>query len=531
MRFALVFYPFKYKVHEENLKIVQKYFGVFPPLNETWVAGIAEKHGHECIIVDARTLMLSKDEVVEILRRFQPDIVGFRVTTYMFPDMLEWARHMKQHFDVPIIIGGYNLRVYPKESLAHPEIDFGCVNSALFTVPRLLEELESGRRRFDEVPGLVFKRDGEIIETPPADPPERFEDYPAPARHLTPTELYAEFPTTRRNFTLLVTSKGCPMHCTFCEAGRTVYDPRSAEKVVDEMEQCYRELSIREFDIFDYEFPMIRKRTMAICKEIQRRNLDIAWACRSRVDTVDREVLTEMKNSGCHRIYFGIETVHQQILDDVQKGITTDQVRETIRNCKDLGIMALGFFLIGNPGETERMIYQSVKFAKELDLDYVQFSKLLAKPWSGLWREMVAQTGQDYWRDWVLGHETDRPLPRHWTDLSNDDIDRIARKCYLKFALRPGYLLRQTLKCASFFEWKRKARALWDMLFHQEDFSKADPNFGIYNAATPEERKAAMERLWGRDFEHLSLPKLPKPPPPPVLERGAGRSTRRGRST
>ena len=69
------------------------------------------------------------------------------------------------------------------------------------------------------------------------------------------------------------------------------------------------------------------------------------------------------------------------------------------------------------------------------------------------------------------------------------------------------------------------------MLFHQEDFSKADPNFGIYNAATPEERKAAMERLWGRDFEYLSLPKLPNPPPPPVLEWGAGRSTKRGRST
>ena len=66
MRFALVWYPFKYKVHEENLKIVQKYFGVFPPMNEMWVAAIAEKYGHECIIVDARSLMLSKAEVVDI---------------------------------------------------------------------------------------------------------------------------------------------------------------------------------------------------------------------------------------------------------------------------------------------------------------------------------------------------------------------------------------------------------------------------------------------------------------------------------
>jgi radical SAM superfamily enzyme YgiQ (UPF0313 family) len=300
---------------------------------------------------------------------------------------------------------------------------------------------------------------------------------------------------------------------------------------VDEIEQCYRELNIREFDFFDYEFCIGRKRVMSICKEIQRRGLDIIWACRARVDTVDRELLEEMKKSGCHRIYFGIETVHQHILDDIQKGITPDQVRETIRNCKDLGIMTLGFFLIGNPGETERMIYQTVKFAKELDLDYVQFSKLLAKPGSGLWHEMVEQTGYDYWREWVLGNETDRPLPRHWTDLSNEDIDRIARKCYLKFALRPGYLFRQTLQCGSLFEWKRKAAALWDMLFHQEDISTHDPNFGIYSGSTRAECKAAMERLWGPDLKNLSLDKLPKPPPPPVLERGAGPGKTRGKTS
>lgn len=518
MRVALVWYPFSYKVHEENLKIVQKYFGVFPPLNEMWVASIAENHGHQVIIVDARTLGLSKADTVDILKRFRPDIVGFRVTTYMFPDMLEWAGYVKQHLDVPILIGGYNLRVYPKESLAHPEIDFGCVNSAFYTVPRLLEELESGRRRFEEVPGLVFKRDGEIIQTAPHDPAPRFEQYPTPARHLVPNELYAEFPTTRRNFTLMVTSKGCPKQCTFCEAGRTAYDPRPPQSVVDEMEECYREHNIREFDIFDYEFSIIRSRTMEICREIQRRGLDIIWACRSRVDTVDAEMLREMKNAGCHRIYFGIESAHQQILDCVQKGITPDQVRQTIRQCRELGIATLGFFLIGNPGESEKMIYQNVKFAKELGLDYVQFSKLLAKPWSGLWNEMVDREGRDYWSDWILGHETDHPLPRHWTDLSNDDIDRIARKCYLKFALRPGYLLKQTLRCNTLFEWRRRARALYDMLFHQEDFSKADPNFGIYNAATPEQRRAAMERLWGPGLKHLEMDVIPKPPPSPILD-------------
>ena len=96
MRFALVFNPFSYKLHEENLRIVQKYFGLFPPLSLAWVAAIAERAGHECIIVDARTLQLTREETLDILRQFKPDIIGFMMTTYMFRETLEWIRFLKQ---------------------------------------------------------------------------------------------------------------------------------------------------------------------------------------------------------------------------------------------------------------------------------------------------------------------------------------------------------------------------------------------------------------------------------------------------
>lgn len=516
MRVALIFNPFKYKVHEENLKIVQKYFGLFPPLNEMWVAAIAEKAGHTCIIVDARTLQLSLQQTVEILKVFKPDIVGFRTTTYMYPETREWIKYIKERLNVLTIIGGYNMRIYPKESVQPPEIDFGCVNSALYTVPRLFEELEGGRH-FDDVPGLVYKKNDKIIQTTLANPPERFEDYPNPARHLVPNELYAEFPTTRKNFTLMVTSKGCPFQCTFCEAGGTSYNPRSVMSVVNEMEECVKEFNIKEIDIFDYEFPLIRKRTLGICKEIQRRKLDVIWACRSRVDSVDEELLWEMKKAGCQRIYFGIESAHQDVLNRVKKRITIERTSQTIKLCKEIGIMTLGFFLIGNPGETEKMIYENVKFAKSLDLDYVQFSKVLAKPGTLLWKEMVERTGCDYWREWILGNVEDKPLPRHWTDLSNEDIDRIARNCYVKFSSRPWYLFKQTLKCHSFRELRRKVGSYLDMIFSQQKVSTADDKFVAYNDTTPAKRQQAMERIWGKDFEYLRMEKFPRPPKPPIL--------------
>ncbi len=483
MKIAFVFNPFKYKLHEENLRIVQKYFGLFPPLSLAWCAAIAEKAGHTALIVDARTLRLSMEETLERLEKFQPDVIGFMMTTYMFRETLSWIGFLKEHLRVPVVVGGYNLRVYPRESVVPPEIDFGVVNHAYYTLPGLLSELE-GNRRFENVPGLVYKEKGEIKVTPH---PQKivFDDFPNPARHLLPNHLYAEFPTERKNFTLMVTSLGCPMRCTFCEAGRTEYNPRSSSIVVNEMQECHDQHGIREIDIFDYEFPMIRDRTMAICRELQERKLDLTWACRSRVDSVDGELLDEMKKAGCRRIYYGIESGNQSILDQVEKGITLEQIERTIALTKEVGIKPLGFFLVGVPGETEETIKETVNFAKKLDLDYVQFSKLTAKPLTGLWKKMREESGYDYWKEYILGRTEEKVLPRPWTELSNDEIDRLTRKAYVSYHSRPKFLLRSVRNVGSWDEFRRKFLAFLDMVFKQEGVSRPAEKFLAYDENAP----------------------------------------------
>ena len=480
MRLALVFNPFKYKLHEENLRIVQKYFGMFPPLSLAWVAAIAERAGHEVIIIDARTLRLSKEDVADRLRSFGPDIIGFMMTTYMFRETLEWIRYLKERLKVPVMVGGYNLRVYPVESLSPPEIDFGVVEHADVTVPRLLEELEGGRN-FSDVPGLVYREDGKVMVTPKPDGRVDFDSFPMPARHLLPNHLYAEFPTERKNFTVLVSSLGCPRRCLFCEAGGTLHNPRRPETVVEEMEECYTRHGIREVDIFDYEFPCNHKRTLEICRLLKEKKLDLTWACRSRVDSVDEGLLREMKEAGCRRIYFGLESGSQEILDRINKGITLDRVRDTMRLTKDIGIRPLGFFLIGSPGETRETVMETLGFAKELDLDYVQFSKATAKPMTGLWRMLVEAEGRDYWKEYILGNVEERSLPRPWTDLSNGEIDRLARWAYVHYHSRPSFLVKSLLKIKSFAEFRRKFLAYLDMVFKQEKVSEKDDLFIAYN--------------------------------------------------
>jgi len=478
MRLACVFNPFKYKLHEENLRIVQKYFGLFPPLSLAWVCAIAERAGHETLIVDARTLQLSKEDVLDRLRHWKPDIIGFMMTTYMFNETLEWIRFLKKNLKVPVIIGGYNLRVYPVESLTVEGPDFGCFNSAFHTVPRLLEELE-GARRFADVPGLIYKEKGEIKMTPYGEDPD-FELYPHPARHLLPNELYAEFPTERKNFTVMVTSKGCPQRCLFCEAGRTPYNARGPETVLREIEECYTKYNIRDIDFFDYEFCINRKRVEAICDGIIQRKFDITWACRTRIDAVDETLLRKMKAAGCGRIYYGIESGVQEILDRLNKGITLRQIRDTIEATKGVGIRPLGFFLVGAPGETRETFNQTLKFARSLDLDYVQFSKLTAKPLTPYWRQMVQDSGFDYWREFILGKVPDKPLPRPWTQLTNAEIDAMAKKAYVLYHSRPMFLLRHSLRVRSWDEFKRKFFAFMEMVFSQESISTLDEKFQAY---------------------------------------------------
>ena len=166
----------------------------------------------------------------------------------------------------------------------------------------------------------------------------------------------------------------------------------------------------------------------------------------------------------------------------MNKGITLQKVRDTIDLVKGLGIRPLGFFLIGSPGETEASIKKTLKFAKDLKLDYVQFSKMTAKPLTPLWRDMVKATGYDYWKEYILGNVAEQPLPRPWLpNMTNDQVDAIAKRAYVSHHCRLGFLLRHTLQVRSFAEFRRKAMALLNMVFSQEDRSVRDDDFEAHS--------------------------------------------------
>jgi radical SAM superfamily enzyme YgiQ (UPF0313 family) len=240
----------------------------------------------------------------------------------------------------------------------------------------------------------------------------------------------------------MVTSRGCSYSCIFCAIPKTPYQERSPQNVVEEIEECYRKYNIREIDFFDATFFLNKKRFMEISNEIRKRGIKIEWSCRSRVDIIEEEILEAASSIGCRQILFGIETANNEILKNMHKGITVDQVTNAISLCNKYKISTLGFFMFGNPGETKETIEETIRYSKELKLGFAQFMMTIAKPNSGLNQLLKERLQVDFWQEHILGKTNGNRIPTPWMNLSYKEIEKYTKKAYFSFYFRPLYIFK-----------------------------------------------------------------------------------------
>jgi len=472
MKIALIFpnYSRFHRKFEEDIDIVGREFGLLPPLGLAYAASIMEEAGHEVIIIDSNALFLSKEETVLRLKSFRPDLLAFMLTVWTFPLTLDWIRHIKSAMKLPVLVGNIQMELYPEETFTHQEIDYGIIGSAQKALPGFLSALNDGKD-FSGIKGLVYRKERSVVINRPDTFREDFATLPFPSRHLLPNSRYREVMSKRKNLTIMITSKGCPSKCSFCHIKETPYSSRNPQSVAEEVEQCYKQFSIREIDIFDPSFTIDKKRVIDICREIRKKNVDIHFSCRARVDQIDEELLDEMSATGFKRIQYGLESGDQSILDRVNKGINLKQIKKVVAWTKQRGISALGFFLIGAPGDNYCTVRKTIQFAKDLDLDYAQFHKVMAKPRTELYEQIKRLSGRDYWRDFVLGNATEERLPSPWTGLSQKEIEDFTIRAYQDFYFRPSYIWKTFVGIRSLDEFKRYARSALGLLNVKSDIT------------------------------------------------------------
>ena len=442
---------------------IQEAKGYNPPLGLLYLAGYLEKYSnHDLKFLDCQAEELGYEEIEEAIKNFSPNVVAITAMTFTLIDVIKVLKIVKKvNPAIKTVLGGPHPHIYPEETISIKEVDFVVLGEGEKIFKELLESIDN-REKLKNLKGLVFKEGDKIFNNGLADFIKDLDSLPFPARHLTSYKKYTSVLSSQKIVTTAFTSRGCPYRCLFCDRPNLgkMFRCRSAKNVVDEFELC-KKMGIDEVLIYDDTFTVNRQRVADICDEIIRRGLHIGWDIRARVDTIDLELLKKMKQAGCMRIHYGIESGTEKILKVLRKGITLEKAKEAVALTKKVGIETLAYFMIGAPTETKEDIEETISFMKELNPDFVHITILTPFPATDLY-SLGLERGilhNDYWREFAKNPTSDFK-PYFWEEnLTRGELEKYLKKAYKLFYLRPNYILRTLSKIKSFKEFKRKARA------------------------------------------------------------------------
>jgi radical SAM superfamily enzyme YgiQ (UPF0313 family) len=313
-----------------------------------------------------------------------------------------------------------------------------------------------------KIQGLVFRDNGNIINTGIRPPIKDLDKLPFPARHLSPYKRYNSLLSKREISTTIFTSRGCPYQCSFCDRPHLgkQFRARSFTSVVDELEEC-TQMGIYDFLFYDDTFTVNKQRVIDICNEIIKRKLDISWDIRARVDTINEQILNSLKMAGCQGIHYGVEAGSEKILKVLNKCITIKEAKDVFELTRKYRIPILAYFMIGNPTETIDDIYTTFKVAKMLNSDYVHLTILTPFPGTKIYLDGLRNgiIKRDYWKEFA-GNPTPDFVPPHWDEMfTRDELNNLLVKGYKSFYLRPSYIFKRVRRLSSFEEFKKKAFA------------------------------------------------------------------------
>jgi radical SAM superfamily enzyme YgiQ (UPF0313 family) len=409
-----------------------------PPLGLAYIASML-RQSHEVKIIDSNILNYTIGDVERELRSFNPDVVGITSVTssiYEAYKVAETAKRIRE--DCIVILGGPHASFMPRQSMEECKyIDVIVRGEGEETARGLIENIEKGSS-LNEVRGITFRRGNEVIETEPRSFIKNIDDIPFPSRDLLPMHLY-KFNGVK--YTTMLTSRGCPFKCSFCSSSRLFggyWRGRSPENVLEEMKIIYEKYGIRNIEFIDDTFTLNQERAEKICDGIVEQGWDISWGASSRVDTLSKKLAEKMKKAGCWIIYLGIESGSQKILDAIGKRITLEQVRKAVKILKDSGIQVLGSFIIGFLQDTKETIKETIKFAKSLNLDYVQFSILTPYPGTPIF-DYAKRNNMLLTEDWSK-YTAIEPIVKIG-EVSEKEVKALLRKAYITFYLRPRIVM------------------------------------------------------------------------------------------
>ena len=422
-----------------------KFLGVVAPsLGIGYMAAVLEKNQIDVDVLDANALDLSYEEIANEIKERNPDIVALSALTPTIGRALDTADVIKDaKEDTVVVLGGYHPTFEYEAVLEEESVDVVVRGEGEYTMLDLVQTIDAGGD-LTNVQGLAFKDKDtdELIVTPDRPIIHDLDELPFPAFHLFPMEKYKILNITT-NVATIITTRGCPMQCSFCSSaalhGRHLRR-RSYENVVDEIEIRLKEQNIDTIAFMDDTFTLDVKFVKNFCEEIKRRNLKFWWGCTSRVDTLNEELLEMMKEAGCITIFMGVESADQQMLDKMNKNITVKKTITAFKLARKVGIRTIASCVIGMPEDTKETMKQTIEFVNSLKPNYALYSLATPYPGTRFYKETFEKNLIKI-KDWSKFTLISPVLET--IDCTKDDLRDIQKKAFIKFYLRPGYLIKQ----------------------------------------------------------------------------------------
>lgn len=425
-----------------------KFMGVIaPPLGIAYMAGVLQENNIDVEILDASAEDMDfKDVEKELLKR-KPDLVALTALTPTIGRALETAQVVKETLpDSIVVMGGYHPTFNFIETLEDENVDIVIRGEGEYIMLNLVQALEN-QSSLHDVKGIVFedKNSKEIVVNPEAPLIQDLDELPFPALNLLPMKKYRLLDMDT-HMTTMITTRGCPMQCSFCSSsamhGKKIRE-RSVENIVDEIEYLKTNYDIDTIAFMDDTFTLKKRKVMAICDEILKRNIEIMWGCTSRVDTLDEKLLKKMKEAGCITIFIGVESADQQQLDNMCKNTTIAKIENAFKIAHKLKIRTIASVALGMPGDTKEIMNKTVKFVHKLKPNYAIYSLATPYPGTRFYKEAFEKNLIKI-KDWSK-YTLITPI-LETIDCSLNDMRKIQAKAFMKFYLRPHYIIRQFLQ-------------------------------------------------------------------------------------
>ena len=369
--------------------------GNWPPAWAAYIAGALRKAGFDDIrFVDAMTNHLSDEQVREILEAEKPDVIGATAITpsiYKAERLLQIAKEV--HPGALTVLGGIHATFMYQQVLTEaPWIDAIVRGEGEEIFVDLLRTLEGGAWTEDrhKVKGIAFRADDKVVATPAA-PTVKNIDAISPDWGVLEWDKYIYIPMGKR-VAIPNMARGCPFTCSFCSQWKfwRDYRIRDPKLVVDEIEGLIRDHDVGFFILADEEPTINRKKFVAFCEELIRRDLKILWGINTRVTDIlrDEALLPLYRKAGLIHVSLGTEAAAQLKLDRFNKETTVAQNKKAVQLLREAGIVVEAQFIVGLENETRETLEETYQMARDWKPDLANWAMYTPWPFSDLFREL-----------------------------------------------------------------------------------------------------------------------------------------------